>query len=354
MIFPPTAFDTVLSNRLAAAAAATMLYVGAVADESDQPDPENVWARPSTVMWMNEAALARTDDESRLAWASAAARNERQLRELLAGWGLDDRGWYAGNTRETLRDETWPKWRQYGAAIRRAGLATSSSAPRWALAASFAGLFRPDLDDQALSAAIDHWRDTHLTPGDRLRIQHAIAMASQQHQVQVQLPGAGFRTLEPGVASQIIKGVVEEWAPRRLTTPMVVAISEPGAKLWVMDAATLTMAGISINVSTLLPDAILCDVGTSPPTFWIVEAVATDGEINDTRKTQLQAWAADQYIDPSHCRFLSAFSSRNSAPARRRLKDIAVGTYCWFLDEPSRELAWNEIPPSSSGQPTTT
>lgn len=49
-------------------------------------------------------------------------------------------------------------------------------------------------------------------------------------------------------------------------------------------------------------------------------------------------------IDPAHCQFLSAFTSRNSPPARRRLKDIAVGTSCWFLDEPDRELVWTELP----------
>jgi len=92
------------------------------------------------------------------------------------------------------------------------------------------------------------------------------------------------------------------------------------------------------------PDIIILDAGETPPAFWIIEAVASDGEINEDRKVKLLTWAADQYIDPRHCRFVSAFSSRNSAPARKRLKDIAVGTYCWFLDEPNCELAWNELP----------
>ena len=89
------------------------------------------------------------------------------------------------------------------------------------------------------------------------------------------------------------------------------------------------------------------DAGAKPPTFWIIEAVASDGEINEDRKADLLEWAQDQYIDPSHCQFLSAFTSRNSREARKRLKDIAVGTYCWFLDEPERELAWNELPEKS-------
>lgn len=71
--------------------------------------------------------------------------------------------------------------------------------------------------------------------------------------------------------------------------------------------------------------------------------MASDGEINEVRKAKLLEWAKDQYINPADCKFLTAFTSRNSGPARKRLKDIAVGTFCWFLDEPARELAWSEL-----------
>ena len=183
-----------------------------------------------------------------------------------------------------------------------------------------------------------------MSPGDLLRIRYANDLAKAEYQTSVVIPGYGVRTLEPGLASAIIKGVVEEWAPRRLGVPIVVAISEPGTKVWSLDAAKMADAGISINVSSVLPDVIILDAGPKPPTFWVIEAVASDGEINETRKANLLTWAKGQYIDPQHCEFLSAFISRNSPAARKRLKDIAVGTYCWFLDEPDRELAWSEIP----------
>ncbi len=347
IIFPPDAFDSVLSSRQAAAAVAAMIYVGAVVNDEGDPQPENVWARPSTVISMSDEALAQMADEERLAWAAAAAKQVKNIVALLDQWGVDHRPWYATNSRETLRDETWPKWRSQGAARRREGVATSSSRPRWALTASFADLFGPALNGAALVKAIEDWRDTHMSPGDLLKIQYANDLATSEHQIPIWIPGYGVRYLEPGVASAIIKGVVEEWAPRRLTTPVVVAISEPGAKVWTLDKAKMTAAHISINVSSVLPDAIILDVGTNPKTFWIIEAVASDGEINEDRKADLLSWAQEQYIDPQHCQFLSAFRSRASSPARKRLKDIAVGTYCWFLDEPDRELAWYELPENS-------
>ena len=96
-------------------------------------------------------------------------------------------------------------------------------------------------------------------------------------------------------------------------------------------------------MSTLLPDALLVDIGETPPVFWVIEAVATDGVIDEDRKRSLLRWATQQRIPQDSCRFLSAFGSRNAPPAKRRLKDLATGTYAWYADEPDRELAWYEL-----------
>jgi BsuBI/PstI restriction endonuclease domain/BsuBI/PstI restriction endonuclease HTH domain len=343
MIFPAVAFDSTVGNRQAAASVATMIYVGAVVNDDGDPQPEHAWCRPSMVMSLSDQVLARDSDEDRIAWTNAALRRIKDVATLVADWGIEHQPWYATNSREGVRDQTWKFWLRYGAARRRSGVSTSSPSPRWALTASFADLFAPNLTGQALQTAIDTWRDGHLSPGEILRIRYANDLANAQHQTAVNIPGYGVRMLEPGPASAILKGVIEEWTPRRLITPIVVAISEPGAKIWTLDEARMADAGISINVSNLLPDAIILDAGTTPPTFWIVEAVATDGEINEDRKNDLLAWANRQYIDPNLCEFLSAFSSRSSPAARKRLKDIAAGTFAWFLDEPDFELAWYEL-----------
>ena len=345
-IFPPDAFDTVLSSRLAGSAIAAMIYVGAVVgDDDDPPVPENVWARPATVLQMSDEVMAMTTEAERQAWTEAQAVNNKKIASLLKEAGSAHTPWYADNSRETLRDETWPGWRRHGAIRQRQGIATNSSLPRWALTASFADLFKPDLGGQDLADAIGLWRNDHMDPGDVLRIHRANELAKASYDVVVSMPPfvGATRSLEPGLTSQILKGVIEEWAPARLANPFVVAISEPGAKAWAQDTKTLAAAGISINVSSVLPDAIIVDIGAKPPEFWIIEAVATDGEIDEDSKSALLAWAADQYIDPAHCQFMSAFSSRHHPAARRRLKDLAVGTFAWFLDEPGRELAWYDI-----------
>ena len=80
------------------------------------------------------------------------------------------------------------------------------------------------------------------------------------------------------------------------------------------------MAGISIAVSKLLPDALLADAGAEPFEFWIVEAVATDGPITEERKLALLKWADDQGIPAEQCRFLTAFAYRQTGPAKKLVR----------------------------------
>jgi hypothetical protein len=190
---------------------------------------------------------------------------------------------------------------------------------------------------------VDAFRDTHMTPSGRTKALTARLRADRQHSISITLPDESVRQLSPGEASVILQGVVERWAPARLKDPVVLTISEPGDKVYTADARTIARLGLSIDSATLLPDALLVDVGTDPAQFWIVEVVASDGPIDEDRKRKLLRWAAQQRIPADSCRFLTAFASRNSPSARQRLKDVAVGTWAWYADEPDRELAWYEL-----------
>jgi len=343
VIFPTEAFDSVTSNLLAASSAAAMLYVDAVIADDAASATGSRWVRPTTVLWMSDGAYQHTRTAERSDWHAAALKRQNAVVALLQQWGETFDPWYRDNSRETLRDETFPRWLDFGALRHREGVKTTSSEPRWALAASFADLFEPDLTGGAFREAVDAWRESHLNPGDMLRVRSARARDHNQYSVTVDLPGGGTRTLEPGEASLILKGVVEHWAPARLGDPVVLTISEPGKKLRVADSETLDAVGLNINVSLLLCDAMIVDLATRPATFWMVEAVASDGPIDEDRKQDFLQWAEDHHIPTGACRFLTAFTSRHSAAARKRLKDLAVDTYAWYADEPDRELAWSVI-----------
>lgn len=320
-----------------------MLYVDAVVPDTGELPEDAYLARPTTVMWMSDAAYARAAEADRAAWREAAKRTRAKVVGLFETWGEPFEPWYADNSREGPRDETFRRWLPYGAIRKDPGIVTTSSKGRYALTESFADLFDPALADDARDAAIEAWRSNHMDPLDLLRIRAARDRDQQRHAVVVTLPDGSSRSLEPGDASMILKGVVEEWATARLTDPVVLTISEPGRKILLADAATLNDIGLMLDMASLLPDALIVDLGETPPTFWLIEAVASDGPIDEGRKHAFLSWADDQRIPPGSCRFLTAFRSRHSASARKRFKDLAVGTYAWYADEPQRELSWYEI-----------
>lgn len=346
LLFPKAAFDTVLSNALAAWSVGAMIYVDAVVPADEAMPDDATWVRPTTVLWLSPEAYTRTDGASRAEWRDAALSGNKpkeKVRAVVNGWRFWFNPKYADNSRETLRDETWPAWESHGAARIRPGILTSSSKPRWALTDAFADLFDPALDGDELEKRVDAFRDQRMDPGWRAKALTARKREAQVHQVDVRLTDGTVRRLGPGESSLILQGVIENWARARLNDPVVLTISEPGAKFVTVDEATMKSLGIILDPAKLLPDAVLVDVGADPVAFWIVEAVSSDGEIDHDRKAALLRWAKSQNIPQSSCYFLSAFASRQAGPAKRRLKDLAAGTFAWYLDEPGHELSWYEL-----------
>lgn len=342
-IFQRSDFDAVHSSPVAAAAVAAMIYVGAV-EEIDGSDPHYV--RPSAVLMMRERLLRdrrSTAERNEYFRTSVSPGAAARVDALMTRWGIAEGPWYGTNTRETLRDDVLRHWVDIGAVVSKADLPTSSPAPRWLLRRSFAELFDPRLGGTALDGAIAAWVDAEMGMSGRLRTQARRALQRGDHAITVELPTGGSRTLEPGEASNIIKGVVEEWAPLRLRNPFVISISEPGQKIAVADDQLLNLVGLSIDMSRLLPDAVIVDAGASPLEVWVIEVVHSDGPIDDARKAVLTRWAEEQGMKASQLRFLTAFTSRNAPAARRRLKDLASGSYAWFLAEPQQDLYFGPI-----------
>lgn len=343
LLFPRESFDTVMSNPLAGWAVASMIYMDAVVPASGDLPGDATWVRPTMVLWMPDEVYARTSDTARGQWTKAAVRDKRSVAELLAAWGLPFNQKYGDNTRETLRSDTFPSWLAEGAMRTRPGIKTTSPAPRWALTDAFADLFEPTLEGKSLQQGMEKFRQYHMSPGGKLKALTARQRGDQLHAVDVTLPDGTIRRLEPGETSVILKGVVEEWAPSRLEDPVVLTISEPGDKIYTADSALIKRLGLEVDATNLLPDALLVDIGSLPPQFWIVEVVATDGPINESRKKGLLKWAKEQRISEDDCNFLTAFGSRNATPAKKRLKDLATGTVAWFADEPSLELVLRSV-----------
>ncbi|WP_280414951.1 BsuBI/PstI family type II restriction endonuclease [Nocardia carnea] len=331
---------TSTANPAAAAVVFVAMYVGAINHQNP--------LRPSTVLWMSDPVSGRRDPLDRKMYYKAAVshRGQRAVVEMCASAGYD-RGdvWYAGDSREPIRDESIRALIENGAMLTLTNVDTNASNPRYTLESGFAELFSPDLVDDELHKAIVEWQSVHLTPIGRRRAHLASDRSRDAKRVTVHLPDGGVRYLHPGKSSQILRGVVEQFCSARLKEPSVIFISQPGEKVDLLDGDGLERMGLHIDPQTLLPDCIVVDIAPNHGDFWFIEIVASDGPITETRRKKFLDWAVSQEISETQCHFLTAFQSRTHGAAKKALPQIAQGSCAWFEDEPDHLLTWDRIRP---------
>lgn len=326
------------ANPAAATVAFTMMYVGAI----DGVNP----VRPSTVYWMRDSITHHRTDQERLDYYKASLRSAKAVDKVQAAWGTPlTELWYANTTRESIRDDTMRTWIANGAAIDIGTVQTTSSSPRYTFTKEFAALLDPALTGNRLDSAIAAWQKLHLSATGKARAAHAHLASKTATAVSVALPDGSTRALHVGLSSEIIKGVIEEFAASYLLNPTVIFISQSGEKVSVVDGAMLASLGLPINQQTLLPDLLLMDLDPSRDEVWMIEVVATDGPIDESRRKALFDWATAHGVRQEQCRFLTAFSSRTASPFKKAIPNIARQSYAWFLDEPDALLTWADLNP---------
>ncbi len=326
---------TATCNEIAGAAALVLMYVGAV----DGTNP----VRPTTVTWASADLTSHRSGEERRAYYSAAMRSERSVEKLCQSWGIDHKPWYAQNSREPLRDETFRAWADNGVLLTAAAVGTTSPGARYTFSGGFARLLDPALSGDALQQAIATWQASHLTPTGRARAQRTRSVADVGVGVAVSMPGGQTRTLRIGPSSEILKGVIEQFAAVALKDPAVVFISQSGEKVDPIDGALLARLGLPIDQQKLLPDCLMADLAEDRDTLWLVEIVASDGPVDEQRKASFLAWATNHGVRAEQCRFLTAFKSRTAGPFKKAIPQLARGSFAWFLDEPEAVLSWDDL-----------
>jgi len=326
-IFPEgTANRGYCTREIAAKTIYVMLYIGAIGDRR--------FLRPDQVTRMSDAQAERTGGASRAAWADASLRKSGNIPGR----------WYAVNTREPIRDETlWEGLVRIGAATVKAGLATTSAAPRYALTESFAALLDPGLTGQPLADAIIKWQRENLSAGAlaRIRLAGTGATASATG-LMVTFPNGETRRLASGPSSVIAKAVVETFCARFLENPGVIFLSESGNKVVQRDEALATAIGLKIPADQYLPDILLVDLGPKTPLLIFVEVVASDGPITAHRKMAfLQITRAAGFPDASVA-FVTAYLDRGRPALRKTIAELAWNSFAWFASEPEHIIVLRE------------
>lgn len=315
-------------REMAASVVFTMLYIGAV------EGAEN-WLAPKHVVRMTDEQAGVRDDKLRIAYG----------REVMKpGFSGSGTRWYQENSREPLRDETLKQGLiGNGAVVERAGLATTSSHPRYALTSNFAALFDPKQVGSALITAIESWHADHLSATARARITLLRRGAgSTSEGVLIRFPNGETRRMAAGKSSEISKAVIEDFTSNFLIRPVVLWLSESGAKVVARDDELARSLGLQIAADRLLPDIILVDLGTQDADGFLivfVEVVATDGPITDARRTDMLKLSTGGGFPPDQVAFVTAYLDREQAAFKRTVPNLAWGTFAWFTSEPQRILA---------------
>lgn len=325
-IFPEgTANRNYVTRELAASTVFAALYVGAI-------DGTGVFFAPKHVYRMSDDQAADTTAATRQAFAAAV---------MGAGFRPPGQQWYADTTREPIRDETLREGLiGLGAAVERGDLPTTSSKPRYALQAAFAALFDPGLNGAGLTAAIETWQKANLNTGALARIALVRRGAgASTTRVLVTFPNGETRPLQPGPSSVITKAVIEVFAPRFLGAPAVLFVSESGNKVVARDEDLARRIGLNIQADKNLPDTILVDLEPAHPLLVFVEAVASDGPINERRKSALADLAQAAGFPVEHVAYVTAYLDRSGSPFKKTVDALAWGSYAWFVSEPEALLS---------------
>jgi hypothetical protein len=331
LIFPEgTDQREYLIREMCAKVVFVMFYVAAIENTGRR-------IRPNQVTRMTDEQSRKTSSDERLRWA------EQSYKPRKKGDTHSVNGWYASDSREGIRDESLKDGLiMVGAAVdERSDLTTTSSLQRYALRRPFAALFDDALSGQELELAIAKWQEEHLSSQAfaRLMLTSRSAKNKSKDVVAVQFPDGQVKNMAPGESSIISKAVIEVFSKLFLENAAHVHLSESKTKIIKQDEALAKRIKLDIDVTRVLPDIILADLGPKIPLLVFVECVASDGPISQARKEQLQAYASKTGLQAA---FVTAFLDRGHKGYAKVYKKLAWGSFAWFVSEPENLLCMKE------------
>ncbi len=140
--------------------------------------------------------------------------------------------------------------------------------------------------------------------------------------------------LSPGKHSELIKAIIEEFAPRFVPGAVLVYAGDTGDKWGYFDKELLAKLGVVVDGHGKMPDVVIF----YPEREWLllVESVTSHGPVDGKRHAELSALFA---ASTAGLVYVTAFPSR--AVMTRYLCEIAWETEVWCADAPSHLIHFN-------------
>ncbi|MGB8261951.1 MAG: BsuBI/PstI family type II restriction endonuclease [Terracidiphilus sp.] len=141
-------------------------------------------------------------------------------------------------------------------------------------------------------------------------------------------------SLSPGEHSELIRAIIEDFAPRFAPGSVLVYAGDTGEKWGYFDKALLTGLGVEVDAHGKMPDVVLHF--TEKNWLLLIESVTSHGPVDGKRHAELSELFADS---KSGLVYVTAFPNR--AIMGRYLGEIAWETEVWVADAPSHLIHFN-------------
>lgn len=231
---------------------------------------------------------------------------------------------YAPNTRETIRRQTMHQFRDAGIALYnpdRPDRPVNSPKAVYQIEPAALALLR--------TFNTPAWHDTlaaYLVERETLVARYA--REREQSRVPVEIAPGKRITLSSGEHSELIRAIIENFAPRFAPGSVLVYVGDTGDKWGYFDEDLLAKLGVRVDSHGKMPDVVL--YYTEKNWLLLVESVTSHGPVDSKRHHELGNLFAES--KPGLV-YVSAFPNRTIMG--RYLGEIAWETEVWVADSPS-------------------
>lgn len=237
---------------------------------------------------------------------------------------------YAPNTRETIRRQSMHQLCDAGVAVYNPDKPDRPvNSPK--------AVYQIEPEALSLIQTFDTpaWHDS-LTAylADRETLVAKYAKEREQNRVPVEIAPGKEITLSPGEHSELIRAIIEDFAPRFAPGSVLVYAGDTGDKWGYFDAALLAGLGVDVDSHGKMPDVVLHY--TAKNWLLLVESVTSHGPVDGKRHAELAALFAGS---AAGLVYVTAFPSR--ATMAKYLTEISWETDVWTADAPSHLIHFN-------------
>ncbi len=231
---------------------------------------------------------------------------------------------YAPNTRETVRRQTMHQFVDAGIALYnpdKPDRPVNSPKAVYQIEPATLTLLR--------SFGTDEWHENlmdYLSKRETLAARYALDR--EQNRVPVRIGPGKKITLSPGEHSELIRAIIEDFAPRFAPGSALVYAGDTGDKWGYFDAPLLSKLGVDVDTHGKMPDVVLYYAKKN----WLllVESVTSHGPVDGKRHSELA-----QLFSGANVGLVYVTAFPNRPIMARYLADIAWETEVWVADAPS-------------------